>query len=122
MSATEWPRPSSSDCDTRARRRTTLTERELEVFDLIGRGLNTARIAEQMGVSIKTIYRNLPLEYQDKVESAGRDRRDPLRRSVDRTPLISGCRRCPRASDAWVKATAPGHMEFTGSIAAVSPD
>jgi DNA-binding NarL/FixJ family response regulator len=33
----------------------TLTDRELEVFDLIGRGLNTAAIAEQLGVSIKTI-------------------------------------------------------------------
>jgi DNA-binding NarL/FixJ family response regulator len=33
----------------------TLTDRELEVFDLIGRGVSTATIAEQMGVSIKTI-------------------------------------------------------------------
>jgi DNA-binding NarL/FixJ family response regulator len=33
----------------------TLTDRELGVFDLIGRGLSTAAIAEQMGVSIKTI-------------------------------------------------------------------
>jgi DNA-binding NarL/FixJ family response regulator len=33
----------------------TLTDRELEVFDLIGRGLSTAAIAEQIGVSIKTI-------------------------------------------------------------------
>ncbi len=32
-----------------------LTDRELEVFDLIGRGLSTAAIAEQMGVSVKTI-------------------------------------------------------------------
>jgi DNA-binding NarL/FixJ family response regulator len=32
-----------------------LTDRELEVFDLIGRGLGTAAIAEQMDVSIKTI-------------------------------------------------------------------
>jgi DNA-binding NarL/FixJ family response regulator len=32
-----------------------LTDRELEVFDLVGRGLNTAAIAEQIGVSIKTI-------------------------------------------------------------------
>jgi DNA-binding NarL/FixJ family response regulator len=32
-----------------------LTDRELEVFDLIGRGLSTAAIAEQMSVSIKTI-------------------------------------------------------------------
>jgi DNA-binding NarL/FixJ family response regulator len=32
-----------------------LTDRELEVFDLIGRGLSTATIAEQMNVSIKTI-------------------------------------------------------------------
>jgi DNA-binding NarL/FixJ family response regulator len=32
-----------------------LTDRELEVFDLIGRGLSTAAIAEQIGVSIKTI-------------------------------------------------------------------
>jgi DNA-binding NarL/FixJ family response regulator len=33
----------------------TLTDRELEVFDLIGRGLSTAAIAEQLGVSVKTI-------------------------------------------------------------------
>jgi DNA-binding NarL/FixJ family response regulator len=32
-----------------------LTDRELEVFDLIGRGLSTAGIAEQMAVSIKTV-------------------------------------------------------------------
>jgi DNA-binding NarL/FixJ family response regulator len=32
-----------------------LTDRELEVFDLIGRGLSTAAIAEQLSVSIKTI-------------------------------------------------------------------
>ncbi len=32
-----------------------LTDRELEVFDLVGRGLSTGVIAEQMGVSIKTI-------------------------------------------------------------------
>lgn len=32
-----------------------LTDRELEVFDLIGRGQSTGAIAEQMGVSIKTI-------------------------------------------------------------------
>lgn len=32
-----------------------LTDRELEVFDLIGRGQGTAAIAEQMGVSIKTV-------------------------------------------------------------------
>ena len=32
-----------------------LTDRELEVFDLIGRGLSTGAIAEQLGVSIKTI-------------------------------------------------------------------
>jgi DNA-binding NarL/FixJ family response regulator len=32
-----------------------LSDRELEVFDLIGRGLSTAAIAEQIGVSIKTI-------------------------------------------------------------------
>jgi DNA-binding NarL/FixJ family response regulator len=32
-----------------------LTDRELEVFDLIGRGQNTGTIAEQLGVSIKTI-------------------------------------------------------------------
>jgi DNA-binding NarL/FixJ family response regulator len=33
----------------------TLTDRELEVFDLIGRGQSTGAIAEQLGVSIKTI-------------------------------------------------------------------
>jgi len=32
-----------------------LTDRELEVFGLIGRGLGTSAIAEEMGVSIKTI-------------------------------------------------------------------
>jgi DNA-binding NarL/FixJ family response regulator len=32
-----------------------LTDRELEVFELIGRGLSTATIAARLGVSIKTI-------------------------------------------------------------------
>jgi DNA-binding NarL/FixJ family response regulator len=32
-----------------------LTDRELEAFDLIGRGLSTGAIAEQMGISIKTV-------------------------------------------------------------------
>src|SRR5574341_2024865 len=32
-----------------------LTDRELEVFELIGRGLSTASIADRLGVSIKTI-------------------------------------------------------------------
>jgi DNA-binding NarL/FixJ family response regulator len=32
-----------------------LTDRELEVFEMIGRGLNTATIADELGVSIKTI-------------------------------------------------------------------
>jgi DNA-binding NarL/FixJ family response regulator len=32
-----------------------LTDRELEVFELIGRGLSTSAIAERIGVSIKTI-------------------------------------------------------------------
>ena len=32
-----------------------LTDRELEVFDLIGHGKSTASIAEQLGVSIKTV-------------------------------------------------------------------
>jgi DNA-binding NarL/FixJ family response regulator len=32
-----------------------LTDRELEVFDLIGRGLTTGAIAEQLGVSTKTV-------------------------------------------------------------------
>jgi DNA-binding NarL/FixJ family response regulator len=32
-----------------------LTDRELEVFDLIGRGQSTATIAEQLAVSVKTI-------------------------------------------------------------------
>jgi DNA-binding NarL/FixJ family response regulator len=32
-----------------------LTDRELEVFDLIGRGQSTGAIAEQLGVSVKTI-------------------------------------------------------------------
>lgn len=33
----------------------TLTDRELAVFDLVGRGRNTAEIAEQLAVSVKTI-------------------------------------------------------------------
>jgi DNA-binding NarL/FixJ family response regulator len=33
----------------------TLTDRELAVFDLIGRGQSTGAIAEQLGVSVKTI-------------------------------------------------------------------
>jgi DNA-binding NarL/FixJ family response regulator len=32
-----------------------LTDRELEVFELIGRGLSTSNIADRLGVSIKTI-------------------------------------------------------------------
>jgi DNA-binding NarL/FixJ family response regulator len=32
-----------------------LTDRELEVFHAIGRGLSTAAIAEQLGVSVKTV-------------------------------------------------------------------
>lgn len=32
-----------------------LSDRELEVFDLIGRGKSTASIAEQLGVSVKTV-------------------------------------------------------------------
>jgi DNA-binding NarL/FixJ family response regulator len=32
-----------------------LTDRELQVFDLIGRGVSTSAIAERLGVSIKTI-------------------------------------------------------------------
>ena len=32
-----------------------LTDRELEVFELIGRGLNTATIAERLQVSVKTV-------------------------------------------------------------------
>ena len=34
---------------------TSLADRELEVFQLIGRGLNTRKIAESLGLSIKTI-------------------------------------------------------------------
>jgi DNA-binding NarL/FixJ family response regulator len=33
----------------------TLTDRELEVFELIGRGLSTAAIAARLGVSVKTV-------------------------------------------------------------------
>jgi DNA-binding NarL/FixJ family response regulator len=33
----------------------TLTDRELEVFELIGRGVSTAEIAERMHVSVKTV-------------------------------------------------------------------
>jgi DNA-binding NarL/FixJ family response regulator len=36
-----------------------LTDRELEIFNLIGRGLTTAMIARQLGVSIKTIERTV---------------------------------------------------------------
>jgi DNA-binding NarL/FixJ family response regulator len=38
-----------------------LTDRELEVFELIGRGASTAAIASQLGVSVKTIetYRSI---------------------------------------------------------------
>lgn len=36
-------------------RLTSLTDRELEVFDLIGRGYSTTIIAEQLNVSVKTI-------------------------------------------------------------------
>jgi DNA-binding NarL/FixJ family response regulator len=32
-----------------------LTDRELEVFELIGRGLSTAAIADRLQVSVKTI-------------------------------------------------------------------
>jgi DNA-binding NarL/FixJ family response regulator len=32
-----------------------LTDRELEVFEMIGRGLGTAAIANQLGISVKTI-------------------------------------------------------------------
>src|SRR5262249_38095059 len=32
-----------------------LTDRELEVFELIGRGQNTAAIADRLGVSVKTV-------------------------------------------------------------------
>jgi DNA-binding NarL/FixJ family response regulator len=36
-------------------RLTALTDREVEVFELIGRGLSTEGIAERLGVSVKTI-------------------------------------------------------------------
>jgi DNA-binding NarL/FixJ family response regulator len=32
-----------------------LTDREIEVFELIGRGLSTAGIADRLGVSVKTV-------------------------------------------------------------------
>lgn len=32
-----------------------LSDRELEVFQLLGRGLNTRQISEQMNVSFKTV-------------------------------------------------------------------
>ena len=32
-----------------------LSDRELEVFEMIGRGVSTSLIAEQMNVSVKTI-------------------------------------------------------------------
>jgi DNA-binding NarL/FixJ family response regulator len=44
--------------DTGASRRdplVALTDRELEVFEMIGRGINTATIADNLGLSIKTI-------------------------------------------------------------------
>jgi DNA-binding NarL/FixJ family response regulator len=34
----------------------TLSDRELEVFRLLGRGLNTRQISEQMKVSFKTVH------------------------------------------------------------------
>ena len=50
-----------------------LTDRELEVFELIGRGLSTAEIAERLEVSIKTIetYRaniKVKLDIKDAVD------------------------------------------------------
>jgi DNA-binding NarL/FixJ family response regulator len=50
-----------------------LTDRELEVFELIGRGLSTAAIAERLEVSIKTIetYRSnikVKLDIKDAVD------------------------------------------------------
>ena len=34
---------------------TTLTDRELQVFDLIGRGVNTKQIAARLALSVKTV-------------------------------------------------------------------
>ena len=50
-----------------------LADRELEVFELMGRGFNTRRIAEELGVGIKSIevYRTRikeKLEVQDATE------------------------------------------------------
>ena len=50
-----------------------LTDREIEVFELIGRGMSTAGIADQLGVSVKTIetYRaniKLKLKLKDATE------------------------------------------------------
>jgi DNA-binding NarL/FixJ family response regulator len=50
-----------------------LTDRELEVFELIGRGMSTAGIADQLGISVKTIetYRaniKMKLKLKDATE------------------------------------------------------
>ncbi len=44
-----------TDAPTTGGRLGSLTDRELEVFELIGRGLSTAAIADRLDVSIKTI-------------------------------------------------------------------
>lgn len=41
--------------ESRSGRLSSLTDRELEVFELIGRGLSTSAIAERLSVSVKTI-------------------------------------------------------------------
>ena len=43
------------DAPTSGDRLANLTDRELEVFELIGRGLNTATIADRLEISIKTV-------------------------------------------------------------------
>jgi DNA-binding NarL/FixJ family response regulator len=59
-----------------------LTDRELEVIDLIGRGLGTSAIADRLGLSVKTIetYRS-----NIKTKLALRDAADLIRFAVART-------------------------------------
>jgi DNA-binding NarL/FixJ family response regulator len=45
----------SQDLPTAGGRLGNLTDREIEVFELIGRGLSTAAIADRLNVSIKTV-------------------------------------------------------------------
>jgi len=63
-----------------------LTNRELEVFDLVGRGQTTAEIATQLGVSVKTIetYR---ANIKAKLDLKDAHRAPPLRHELGRKTL-----------------------------------